>query len=215
MPEQQLALMNDLLSVAPASNGCSTALWRLLTAKELTREVAPRIAANPELVDEARRVVGALEVRATACGRAVVAAMLMPLVSVYGLPERSEIEWTAFWMMYGEALHILPREALAAAIVLHNREGRFFPKPGELFKLATPIAERLRVAAWRARRALEEQPRVGRISEAERAKVREMMIADGLIDLDGKVRAGSLFSPEELVSPPVRNRSRDLMDLLE
>ena len=222
MPDQQLALMNDSQSVAPASNGCSPELWRLLTAKESTREIAPKIAADPALVAEAREVAAALGVRQTPAGRAVVCAMLMPLVSIYGLPERSEIEWTAFWLLYGEALHVLPREALAEAIVLHNREGKYFPKPGELFKLATPMAERIRVAAWRVKQALEHHPKVGRISPEERAKVRAMMAADGLIDEDGNIKSARFFPPVERrpQMPPIQRPERrrapvDVMDLLE
>jgi hypothetical protein len=188
-------------------------LWRLLTAKEKTQNIAPMIAADPALVAEAKSISSALNARQAPCGRAAVATLLMPLVSIYGVPDRSEIEWTAFWLLYGDALSVLPREALAEAIVLHNREGKYFPKPSELFKLASPVAERLRVAAWRVKQALEHQPKFGRITEAERAEVRKMMIADGLIGADGHVRPARFFPtpdpPRALLSmPPIQRPER-------
>jgi hypothetical protein len=165
------------------------------------------------LVAEAREIAQVLNVRQAPCGRAIVSAMLMPLVSIYGLPERSEIEWTAFWMLYGEALHVLPREALAEAIVLYNREGKHFPKPGELFKLASPMAERIRVAAWRTKQALEHHPKVGRIPPEERAKVRAMMEADGLLTPGGDVKTPRYFTPPtpaqaRLPLPPIQRPQR-------
>jgi hypothetical protein len=65
------------------------------------------------------------------------------MVSVYGVQDKSEAEWGAFWGIYVEALSGFPataiREGVKAYIALPDSE--FFPKPGKLRSLCAKWSE--------------------------------------------------------------------------
>lgn len=85
--------------------------------------------------------------------------VLSPMLSVYGVPDRSEAEWAAFWQIFVDALGDLPVEALEGAVRAWNRlpDSRHFPDPGPFRALAIR-ANTAAVAAWRARKAAEQAP---------------------------------------------------------
>lgn len=91
------------------------------------------------------------------CGAKWVAAELGPLLTLYGVPEKSEAEARTFWGFYIDALGGLPREAVRAGIGEYVRDPKseFFPKPGPLKAICERHAIPLRMAANRAQRALE------------------------------------------------------------
>lgn len=139
-----------------ASAECSPALWRLLTAPNVSwfaavDDVATRADPN-ELAIAARR----LEAHAEGCGPQAVIATLAPLVTLYGVGDRSEGEWTAFWRFYIDALASAPPEALKAGVAdyVASAKSEFFPKPGPLKALVDDRARPVVAASHRASRAL-------------------------------------------------------------
>lgn len=101
-----------------------------------------------------------LEAHAEGCGGKAVVATLAPLVTLYGVSDRSETEWTAFWGFYIEALAGSPLEALKGGVAQYvaSPKSEFFPKPGPLKALVDEHARPIRGAAFRASRALEKLP---------------------------------------------------------
>lgn len=90
------------------------------------------------------------------CGPKAVAAVLAPLASLYGVQDKSEAEWRAFWKFYVDALEGLPLEALRAGVdeYVASASSEFFPKPGPLKAICERHAMPLRMAANRAQKAL-------------------------------------------------------------
>jgi hypothetical protein len=123
---------------------------------------------DPLVLAEIQAALPALEAAAAPCGPKAVVALLTPLVSLYGVPDKSSGEWRAFWGYYVEALSDLPMKALKAGIAdyVAKADSEFFPKPGPLKALCDRHAAGERMAANRARRALDEWPR--RLREYER-----------------------------------------------
>ena len=104
---------------------------------------------------EALAALPKLEQHAEPCGAKAVVALLTPLVTLYGVADRSESEWKAFWGFYIKALSDLPFEALRSGVEEYVGRGdsEFFPKPGPLKALALKQAEPLLMALGRARKA--------------------------------------------------------------
>ena len=91
------------------------------------------------------------------CGGHWIAATLAPLLTLYGVPDKGEREAKAFFGFYIDALGDLPREAvtLGVAEYVADAKSEFFPKPGPLKAICDRHAIPLRMAANRARKALE------------------------------------------------------------
>jgi hypothetical protein len=147
-----------------ASEECSPALWRRLTDKHIHFEQVTKELAH-YCRDELERVADRLAKHAEPCGGAAVIANLTPLVTLYGVSDKSAAEWKTFWRFYIEALGELPLEALADGVsdYVARRDSEFFPKPGPLKSICDEHATSIRTAVGRARRALQIAPR-----EAER-----------------------------------------------
>lgn len=147
-----------------ASAECSPALWRRLTERgTYFQQAAMELAhyCRAELEQTASR----LERHAEPCGAQPVIAGLTPLVTLYGVSDKTEAEWKTFWRFYIEALGELPLEALKDGIAdfVSRGDSEFFPKPGPLKAICNEYAVPIRTAVGRARRALQITPR-----EAER-----------------------------------------------
>lgn len=101
---------------------------------------------------------GALQRHAEPCGDKAVIAALVPLVSLYGVSDKSEQEWKVFWRFYAEALSGVPLEALKAGVAdyVSRPDSEFFPKPGPLKALCDRHAMPILIAARRAQKALEQ-----------------------------------------------------------
>lgn len=114
------------------------------------------LAEDPEARRELVAVVGQLERHAEPCGPKWIAATLGPLLSLYGVADKSEAENRTFWGFYIDALGNLPREAVAAGVAEYvaDPKSEFFPKPGPLKAICDRHAIPLRMAANRARKAL-------------------------------------------------------------
>lgn len=102
-------------------------------------------------------VTDRIEAHAKPCGDKAVVALLAPMVAVYGVADRSKAEWAAFWRLYIAALADLPLSALRTGVddYVAQPDSEFFPKPGPLKALCEKHAIPLRMAANRARKALE------------------------------------------------------------
>ena len=115
------------------------------------------LAEDPAVRGELVRVAGRLQRHTEPCGPKAVAKTLAPLATLYGVSDKGEAEWRAFWGFYADALGELPAEALAAGVAEYvaDPKSEFFPKPGPLKAICERHAVPLRMAANRARKALE------------------------------------------------------------
>jgi len=87
----------------------------------------------------------------------VVIETLAPLMALYGVGKKSEREAEAFWGYYLDALGSLPAEALRSGVAeyVDDAKSEWFPKPGPLKAICERHAIKIRMAASRARKALE------------------------------------------------------------
>jgi len=176
MPNQKLDLIPAPGGAMSARGECSKGLFARLSSDGKTDDVVRELACDPVMRADAIAARSALERRQRPCGAEGVAILIMPLVGVYGLADRNEEQWASFWKTYIDVLGELPFDALEAAVKAYAREGEYFPKPAQLYKLAEPIAIKIRVAAWRAKRIAEYKPPIARqISDEDRQKVRAML----------------------------------------
>jgi hypothetical protein len=154
-----LATTNDNQPLATtASAECSPALWRQLMSEKTWEQATMELAHfhRSELLTVAER----LEAHAKGCGAKAVIAELMPLVTLYGVPDRSEKEWTMFWRFYIDTLGELPIEALRRGVAeyVERKDSEFFPKPGPLKAICAEHAGPVWKAVGRVRRALQIEP---------------------------------------------------------
>jgi hypothetical protein len=141
-----------------ASEECSGALWRRLTSENLTWSDAIRdLAEDPTISGELTVVAKQLARHVEPCGGKWVISLLAPLLTLYGVSDKTEAEAAAFWGFYIDALGGLPREAVKRGVADYVAAGNseFFPKPGPLKALCERHAIPIRMAENRARKALE------------------------------------------------------------
>jgi hypothetical protein len=150
------ALTDNRSLAKTASDECSPGLWRLLNHSNVTFTAAVEEVAKSADRSELEAVATRLEQHAAGCGDTAVIAALTPLVTLYGITDRSETEWRTFWRFYIDALGDLPAEAVRAGVndYVQSAKSEFFPKPGPLKALCEERAAPIRRAASRASRAL-------------------------------------------------------------
>lgn len=114
------------------------------------------LAADPGARAELMVVAGQIARHVEPCGAKAVIGTLAPLVSLYGVQDKTEAEWSSFWGFYVEALGNLPAEAIraGAAEYVADAKSEWFPKPGPLKAICERHAIPLRMAANRAQKAL-------------------------------------------------------------
>lgn len=156
---------------------------------ENAEEATRRISASPGMRAKAIEVASDLAQRAKAAGDTKVMAVLVEHAPTYGLGNKSSGEYGALFKVYLRSLEPLPLEAIRAAFVDWTRDGTgFFPRPEEIFKRAQPHAEKLWMAAYRARKAVEKAERRPMQKTAEeKARDRQAAIDAGVIDANGNV----------------------------
>jgi hypothetical protein len=115
------------------------------------------LAEDPDARAELVVVNAALQRHVEPCGPKVIAAALGPLLTLYGVADKSEAENRTFWGFYIDALGGLPAEAVRAGVAeyVSDAKSEFFPKPGPLKAICERHAIPLRMAANRAQKALE------------------------------------------------------------
>jgi hypothetical protein len=111
-------------------------------------------------VAELRARYPALLQHAQPCGARAVIEALAPLLTLYGVPDRSEAEWKTFWSLYADPLSAQPLEALRAGVADYVQDGtsEFFPKPRPLRAHVKRRAAPIVIACRRAERVLAEAP---------------------------------------------------------
>lgn len=161
--------MSDLITLdgrplaKTASAECSPELWRRLTEHSSFQYACEELVADDRCLAELRQVADRIEAHAAPCGPKAVAAELAPLVTIYGVADRSEGEWAAFWRFYTEALQDLPLAALRNGVKAYvaQPDSEFFPKPGPLKALCQREASEVWTALGRSRQALKIADRRG------------------------------------------------------
>lgn len=187
-PEPALPLEGGRLHATNASELCSAGLWRRLTDEgDKWGDAVRSIAGHAGMLAEVVEVRGELARRAEKAQPVEILAELIALGPIYGISDKSDDEWSMLFGAYLEALAPLPLEAIRQGIVDWNREGEFFPKPGQIYTRADPYARKLRMAAYRAARAAEwVEKNPPEKSEAERLADRQKLIDAGLMTPDGE-----------------------------
>lgn len=156
--------MNDLTLppgtalATTASNECSPGLWRQLTDHSQSwAEAIERLSGDERIRGELQIVAPLLAKHAEPCGPRTIIAALTPMVTLYGVSDKSQAEWSVFWGFYITALGDLPAEAVQRGVdeYVADAKSEFFPKPGPLKAICEKHAVPLRMAANRARKALE------------------------------------------------------------
>lgn len=133
---------------------------------------------------EVRSVAAIVQQRARPATGPEVIAALVRIMPHYGVVKRSEAENKALAEVYVETLSTLPLEAIQEALRDWGKEDQaFMPNSGQVYSRAKPHAERLWMAAYRAKRAAEyveknPPPKTAAEIAADRQKAIEM----GLID---------------------------------
>lgn len=137
---------------------------------------------------------------------------LVELAPTYGLRDLSASEYDALFRVYLEALAPLPLEAIKEGIVQWSRDGNgYFPKPEQIYQRAEPFAHPLRLAAYRAKKALtwaEDNPPPK--TAEERAADRQRAIDAGILNPDGTVNL--TFKPVAETRP--RETAQQMADRL-
>lgn len=133
-------------------------MWqRLTSAGDSWLEASRAIAEDPDSLGELMHASDRLLAHAEPCGGDMVGKTLAPLLTLYGVQAKNPTEWKAFWAFYVDALGDLPAEALKAGVAdyVSDAKSEFFPKPGPLKALCERHAIPIRMAASRARKALQ------------------------------------------------------------
>lgn len=119
---------------------------------DAVQDLAADPVARAELVVVADQIARHVE----PCGAKVVATTLGPLLTLYGVADKSQAENKTFWGFYIDALGGLPAEAVRSGVAeyVNDAKSEFFPKPGPLKAICERHAVPLRMAANRAQRAL-------------------------------------------------------------
>lgn len=186
-----------LPALADAPRTPSKGLWRLLTQDE-GAGASRQIALAPGLRGEAADLLPMLNarVRAPEAPLAELKSLFTRQALALGIPDRSPGEWASLFEIYARTLAGFSLEALEAAFDRWNacalypdqpQRHAFFPKPAELLTLAERHMTELRMAAYRAKKALEFVEEKGLEWTPERKREeREKMIAMGFLSPDGK-----------------------------
>lgn len=153
--------MNDLTNLPPSalpakttSLALSQPLRLLLEAERSGDDAVNGIVNSPALHAECKAALPAIMDRIKGCGMVGVRDVIGRRFATYPQPDRSDMEWAAWWADYCDALEDVPYEALEGGMRawVQKPESQFMPKPGELRALALKAGEPLYQAASRARR---------------------------------------------------------------
>jgi hypothetical protein len=146
----------------PTMPALSLDLRRLLECGLPTEDVAERIGSNPVLRAEAERHLPALrEYAVRVSGEYGVKKVIGRRFALYPQPDRSEVEWAAWWDDYISALQDVPLESLEGAMEAYIREpgSEFLPRPGKLRELAFLAQTKGAAMYQRAKAAVEYRPK--------------------------------------------------------
>lgn len=213
MADNQLALLGEDRPLGLRT--CSAGLRKLLTAGDDSSGACRLVAINPTLRAEVERQYPALLAAMEPAHDVDLMRVLVQQAQLLGIGQRGEDEWADLMGIYLTQLKDFPLEAIEEAFAKWNRGelypkdvGRhaFFPKPAELHALGTLHLTDMRIAAYRARKALEHVEKAGVEWTPERkAAERQKMIDQGLLTADGKpnfqIKAKSIPDDRPRLSP--------------
>lgn len=150
-------------TVTQIENNFSAGLWKLLTEVDEGRSAIRLIAINPTLRAEAERMIPMLERITRPMTPEEMLLILTREMPTYGIPNKPQGEWAAFFGAYLRDLAPLNATSLVDAFTRWGRgemypqqPGRhgFYPKPAELTAMAKKMRTDLSNALYRAREAL-------------------------------------------------------------
>jgi hypothetical protein len=188
--------MGDLVQIGNQDfRNSSKALWALLTEGDDAGKALFALSRNVALREEAARILPSLEGAKEPTTREEFARTMAAQKLVYGIGEMAPEAWITSMEIYFEALKDFSAEALRDAFLRWGRGedmkdsamAQFFPKPAQLVMLARKSKAEIYVAAYRARKALDQVEREGPAWTPERKRQeRQKMIEQGLLTPDGK-----------------------------
>lgn len=196
-------------------------LWKLLTDASSDGGSAARlISLNPTLRAEVEEKAGLIMDRSAPADPKMLALVLRQHARILAVPDQSDESWADMFGVYLDMLGPLPIESVSRAFERWHRgelypkdPGRhaFFPKPAEVYSLAEPLMLELKMAAYRARKALEHveahRPREKTPEDAE--TIRQM-----LSEFRGSAKAMPGDPRRPLESPQqVAQRLREAADI--
>lgn len=157
--------MTDLTTTSqlPAKavlTGCSPALSGLLAPSQSFLFAVDEIRKTPALHDEARAMLAELQVINRPATAKEIIGELAPLVALFGVQDKGEDEWAAFWKIYIEDLGRYPRWVIAEAAKRYRRQkdADWFPRPGPLRDLCEDTFSASSAAEHRLSRGLPSLP---------------------------------------------------------
>lgn len=141
-------------------DGCSQALKGLLEPNQSFFYAVDEIRKASHLHPEARTVLAGLAQANVPATSVEIVGELAPLIALYGVPDKSEDEWAAFWRIYVEDLGRYPVWAIASATRAYRRQkdANWFPRPGPLKALCDEAFAASCAAQSRLTRALTPPP---------------------------------------------------------
>lgn len=196
-------------STPPGSKPWSAALGRLLTEGTDSAGAQRKIALSPNLRSEASRILPNLEAALSAesdveAREMALMELLMRNAPGFGVTAKSDAEWSYLFEDYLTILGAFPIGAITDAFarwkrceMYPNEPGRhaFYPKTPELFYLANRYMTEIRMAYYRAKKALEFVEERGiewtaerRREERQKAIEAEYLKPDGSLNVEFAMR---------------------------
>lgn len=192
MENRQLALAGGRANHLTVCKHFTRRTWKALTVDAGGMEIAVRaITDNPDLLDEVKAQLPALEAAAAPAGADFVNTLLTEVGVICGVPWDDPRTMALAKGEYIAILGELPREALRQGVDAFKRSDLSnygFPKPARLLTFAEPFASEIRIALGRAKAAAKREATGARkVTPEDRKAEIERLKAEGVLDANGKV----------------------------
>lgn len=167
-----------------------------MTEGEDGRSASRLIALNSTLRAECERQLPVINRMAEPATSDEIMAILVREAPTYGVLAKHGAEWAALFGAYLDALEGMPAAAIEEGFIRWNRGeghkdlamGGFYPKPAQLYQLAEIGRRALKMAAYRARLAMEHVEKKGLEWTPERkAEEKRRAIEMGILKPDGSI----------------------------
>lgn len=155
--------------------------WKTITENTSSSHVIDQIARSPALRAMCTRALEALEEATKPLTKSNVRVILTQLSVIYGNPYSDELTIKKAVDIYFQALEDQSYGAvIEAAKDFVKTDETFFPKPGQLLKLARKHSQPIHAAIYRAKEALKRPEPASRSAEKKRRQDIEEAEREGL-----------------------------------